>query len=258
MKLLITGGAGYIGAMLAEQYSKRGDVTKIICIDIEDKPKNLESNDKIIWIQENLADNNWQDIAIRERPEVVIHTAWQIREMYGAELEQHKLNIDGSNAVFDFVFEHSFVKKLIHFSTVSSYGANKDNSINYAFKETDKLKEAEYKYGIEKKIAEENLKTKYSQAIKLGNTPQVFVLRPATITGPRGRNSIKKFTLISALKSSPDSAVPKFVRTLLRVIPIASDSWCRQFIHEDDVCNIVELLAFEENDLNYKYHHLKC
>ena len=48
--LFITGGAGYVGAMLADQFSKRSDVKEIVLLDKEARPDLLRDNAKIFYI----------------------------------------------------------------------------------------------------------------------------------------------------------------------------------------------------------------
>ncbi len=127
--VLITGAAGYVGAMLCERFSKRADVSSIIAIDKEQKPDLLKETSKITWITANLSDASWQENATALAPTIVIHAAWQIREMYGEQKTQWKWNVDGSDAVFDFVCNTPSVKRLVHFSTVASYGAQSDNTL---------------------------------------------------------------------------------------------------------------------------------
>ena len=81
--IFITGGAGYVGAMLCDQFSKREDVEKIIALDKEPETDLTKGNAKIVYIQQNLADDGWQEKVGEHNPSVVIHTAWQIREIYG-------------------------------------------------------------------------------------------------------------------------------------------------------------------------------
>lgn len=252
MKILITGGAGYVGAMLCNEFSKRPDVSAIFAIDKEEIPNLLKGNTKITYLKTNLSNVDWQGKAKVFAPEVVIHTAWQIREMYGKKKLQWKWNIDGSDNVFDFAFSTPSVKKLIHFSTVASYGAIPDNTIEHHFKESEPFRKTDYLYAEEKRITEEHLEEKYKKIKeKRNNLPQVFVVRPAAITGPRGRYQRVRFGLQSALSGQLKGSFPyKIVTMLVSFVPITK-KWCRQFIHEDDVNDIVELLTF--NNLKGEY-----
>ena len=227
--ILITGAAGYVGAMLADQFSESPDLQKIIAVDMKEMPELLRGNKKIIWVTADLSGKNWQGIATQHKPEVVIHCAWQIKELYGQKNYQRKLNIGGSQNVFDFTFKQPSVRKIIYFSTVSSYGAFPSNSLKVLFTEESPLRENEYLYGIEKKEAEYMLKKAYEGSDK---TKQVFVLRPSTITGPRGRYMTGKKGLLYMLQN------------VLPFVPVAGKEWSRQYIHEDDVTDIVGLLTF--------------
>ncbi len=245
MKLLITGGSGYVGAMLAEQFSKRSDVEKILAIDKEPASELYAGNQKVDFIQVNISDDSWQDRARAFAPDVVIHTAWQIREMYGQKKKQWLWNVTGSEKVFDFAFSTPSVKKLIHFSTVASYSARPDNTIEHRFTEAEPFRLSDYLYAEEKRIAEEKLQERFAAAKAKGPVPQVFVVRPAAITGPRGRYSRIRFGLQSALsgqlKANP---LHRLISAMVSFVP-ATPKWCRQFIHEDDVNDIIARLAFE-------------
>ncbi|MBI3634230.1 MAG: NAD-dependent epimerase/dehydratase family protein [Candidatus Yonathbacteria bacterium] len=252
--IFITGGAGYVGAMLADQFSKRPDVKEIILLDKEAFPDLLSDNSKIFYIQGNTSDGSWQEVVALKKPEVVVHTAWQIREMYGNQKTQWKWNIDGSNAVSDFAFNTPSVKKFIYFSTVASYGAFPENTIKYAFTEKDPFRKVDYLYAEEKRIAEENLLYTYEHKRDKGEAvPQVFIIRPAAITGPRGRYARIRFGLQSALSGTlrgQKSFWYNIVSLMVSWVPV-TPKWLRQYIHEDDIIDIVALFSF--NNIKGEY-----
>lgn len=246
--VFITGAAGYVGAMLVDRYAKRDDVLKIIGLDKEPVPEIIAKESKLIYIQGNTSDRKWEAIARKHAPCIVIHTAWQIRDLYGDSALQRKWNIDGSDAVFKFAFEELSVKRLIYFSSVASYAAYEDNKADRVFTENDAFRKSDYRYAEEKRECEEHLRAQFDAAHKAGNKTTVAIVRPAAITGPRGRFARIRFGLQSALSGQlKGSFVYRFVSLLTAFVPVTQE-WTRQFVHEDDVYAITELLAFSPRE----------
>lgn len=246
MKILITGGSGYVGTMLADRFASRDDVEAILLIDKEPFSPFIENHParaKISFIQANISEDGWQEQAKDFAPDIVIHAAWQIREMYGKRKLQWKWNVEGSVKLFGFALSLPSVKKLIHFSTVASYGAYPDNSIDHFFKEEEPFRKTDYLYAEEKRIVEESLKEKHEARKKEGGAPQVIVIRPASITGSRIRKAKKGINLQSALSG------------FLAFVPV-TPKWLRQFIHEDDVVDILELCTFSPIEGDYEIFNL--
>ncbi len=237
-KIFITGAAGYIGAMLADQFSKSPDVEEIIALDKEPMPDFLKDNKKIFWITENLFDSFWPRLVSQKRPEVVIHCAWQIRELYGQRDIQKKWNIGGSIKLFEFVFREPYIKRLIHFSTISCYGAFEGNTIDKKFKENDRLLEDEYLYGVEKREVERILERTY---LKSERDKEIIVVRPTSVTGPRAKYMVAKKGLLH------------YLQHVLPIFPVANENWCRQYIHEDDLTDFVAIMTFSPIDALAKY-----
>lgn len=240
--LFITGAAGYVGAMLVEKFAAREDVERIIGLDKEPLPEMLAGIEKLVYLQMNTADA-WQDAVAKYQPDIVIHTAWQIREIYGDHALTWKWNIDGSDNVFDFSFMTPSVKRLIYFSTVASYGAFADNTTEHRFTEDEPFRKTDYLYAEEKRIAEEHLRQKYDAA-RPGT--QVSIIRPAAITGPRGRFVRIRFGLQAALSGTlkqEKSPVYNIIAAMTAWVPV-TPKWLRQYVHEDDIAGIVERLAF--------------
>lgn len=253
--VFITGAAGYVGAMLIERFAKRKDVAKIIGLDKEPVPEIIAGEQKLIYIQGNTSDGKWESLARKHSPDIVIHTAWQIRDMYGDSAMQRKWNIYGSDAVFKFAFEEPSVTRLIYFSSVASYGAYADNSVDRVFNENDAFRKSDYRYAEEKRECEEHLQAQFETAKKDGNKTTVAIVRPAAITGPRGRFARIRFGLQSALSGQlKGSSVYRLVSLLTAFVPVTKE-WTRQFVHEDDVYSIVELLSFAPRD-GYEAYNL--
>lgn len=265
--VLVTGAAGYVGAMLAHRFAQRADVARVVCVDKEPMPDLLRQMPgaadpaaaaaKIAYVQANLADGGWQEAARAARPEIVIHTAWQIREMYGHQDEQWRWNVGGAGQVFDFAFGEPAVERLVHFSTVSSYSARPDNTVEHRFTEAEPFRDSDYLYAIEKRRVEEDLKARHDAAAAAGaRVPQVSVVRPAAITGPRGRFGRVRFGLQAALSGQLRGSLShRIVSALTAFVPV-TEKWCRQFVHEDDVADIVERLAFGEPVPGYEVFNL--
>ncbi len=249
--IFLTGAAGYIGTMLAYGWVQRPDVSLVICLDKESIPDILRGNPKIKYIQGNTIDNFWEDEVRELQPTVVVHAAWQIRSMYGNEgkLRQWKWNIVGSQHIFEYAFEMPSVERLIHFSTVASYGAFKTNTLEHLFTENEPFRKTDYAYSEEKRVAEEVLKEEQTYAIAQGRNVSVSVVRPAAITGPRGRKQRIRFGLQSALSGDlkDASAWERVISMLVSWVP-ATKKLARQYVHEDDVVDIVTLLALDAEE----------
>jgi nucleoside-diphosphate-sugar epimerase len=252
--IFITGGAGYVGEMLCEQFSKRDDVATIVTLDKEPQSDFSKAIPKLIYVQQNMADDGWQEEVAKHSPDTVIHTAWQIRAMYGNPKEQWRWNVGGSDNIFDFAIATASVKKLIYFSTASSYSARKDNRFDHLFTEDEGFRDDDYIYAHEKKVVEEHLAEKYKSATR--EDLQVVVVRPAAITGPRGRYMRIRFGLQSALQGNlKGSPVYKLVTMLTAFVP-ATKTWVRQFIHEDDVNDLVQHFTFNDAPSKYEVYNI--
>lgn len=255
--IFITGGAGYVGEMLCEQFAQRDDVKAIITLDKEPQSEFSKTIPKLTYIQHNMADDGWQAEVAKHAPDTVIHTAWQIRAMYGQPKEQWRWNVGGSDRVFDFAIANTSVSKLIYFSTASSYSARKDNRFEHLFTEAEGFRDDDYIYALEKKVTEEHLAERFAKGKATGRTGlSVVVVRPAAITGPRGRYMRIRFGLQSALQGNlKGSPVYKLVTLLTAFVP-ATKGWVRQFIHEDDVNDLVQHFTFNAAPSDYEVYNI--
>lgn len=255
-KIFITGGSGYMGAMLAREFAQCSDVDAVLVLDMKPEDELTKGNSKITFVQTNLSDGTWQGQAKAFAPNIIIHAAWQIRELYGKKSLQQKWNIGGSDSLFDFAFSTPSVEKIIFFSTVASYAAYKTNVIEHMFTEGETLRASDYLYAEEKRFAEKHLEAKYAEARKKNKKTQVFVVRPVAITGPRGRYSRVRFGLQSVLSGQlKGNFIYNLVSLLVFFTPITK-KWCRQYIHEDDVSDIVKLLSSNQVSGDYEIFNI--
>jgi len=232
-----------VGAMLVDRFVSRDDVEKVMIVDKDALPESLKTHinkDKIEFLQANVADIVWQDPAALFGPEVVIHTAWHIREMYANKNLQYVWNVNGSESVFDFAFNFPSVKKIIHFSSIACYGAYSDNTPDRFFTEDDGLRPMDFLYSEEKRLVEISLIEKYKQAKTRGvnghllHVPQVVIIRPASITGPQ------------AFKVKKGINLQSFITSFMPFIPV-TPHWLRQFVHEKDIVSITELFCLKKD-----------
>ena len=223
---MVTGSAGYIASLVIKKIKNDPAVARIIGIDLLPEPEWMKSDPKILWIQADLAIEGWEDkVPARTPIDVVVHCAFKIRNPYGKKRATEKNNLDDCRRVFAFCARHS-VPKLIYLSTVSAYGAKPEN-IGKLLTETEPLSEIENPYGYQKAVTEKDL----ASLINSKSTTQAFVLRLNSVTGPVGQSTASKFGLIT------------FLKKLLPFIIEANPYWARQFVHEDDLTQIIYLLT---------------
>lgn len=223
--VLVTGAAGYVGGLLIEALARQTQIDRIVGLDMKPRPEALDGIDGLTWIQADLSEPGWEDEARACGVEAVIHLAFQIRQLYGSRRAQmERWNLGGAKRLFDFVFGESGARRLIHFSTVSAYGAYADNSADERLTESEPLREDGYLYGVHKRQIEAILEDCYARSDR---STEVMVVRPASITGPRGRGGYSRFGLVSTLAG------------MLPLIPVGRLDWCRQYLHEDEAADIV-------------------
>ena len=251
--VFITGAAGYVGAMLVDQWSRRDDVAEIIALDMVDPEPFVSEAPKTTWIKANTSDDSWKETVAAKNPDIVIHAAWQIRNLYWHPKRQWKWNVEGSENIFSFTFGLPSTKQLIYFSSASIFGADPKNEIDHLFGADAPLRDEEYLYAKEKRVVEEHLREKCSQK---RDDLSVSIVRPAAITGPRGRYGRIRFGLQSALSGNLKGHFFYRIVTLLTSFVPASKKWCRQFIHEDDIVDIITKIAFESASHDVELYNL--
>lgn len=234
MKILITGGAGYVGRLLVLDLIKRDDVSKVMVIDRKDMPSEFK-HDKIDYYSLDLAYNMWEEL-LDDTPDFVIHCAFDIRSPYNKIHKQEFVNLESCRRVFEYCFSRKQIKKIIYTSSAAAYGPRTQN-IGYLLKEEDALYEDIYPYGLQKKKVEKILDDKI---VHSRYTPtDVYVLRFSTVNGEEGnkRNNLGLLT---------------FIKNILPIIPYTSKHWARQYINEKDIISGVNFLLFE-NKINSNF-----
>jgi nucleoside-diphosphate-sugar epimerase len=248
---LVTGGSGYVGKILLKSLLDDSRVDKVVVIDKDNLKEEFINNPKVFFIHRNLVEDWEKDLVELEddknfKISKVVHLAWQIRTMYGKKNLQNHWNIDGSQRVFEYVKNNPSVTTFVHYSTVASYGAFKENSFDKIFTEEDSFRFTDYLYAEEKRIVEEHLDKLFLPNNQGGSGvgKNIFVIRPASITGPVGRERTG-FGLQSALsgKMGKENLLFKVISKILQFMP-ATHGWSRQFVHEEDIVNATLVMSF--------------
>jgi UDP-glucuronate 4-epimerase len=197
MKILVTGGAGFIGSHLVDVLTARGDPVVVIddfndFYDPEIKRSNLRKTPAKIFTADVCDQDQINTIIQTQRPDVIVHLAARagVRPSVQCPELYLKTNIFGTFNLLE-AAKRTGVTKFVFASSSSVYGATPQ----IPFREDQVLVQTLSPYASSK-LAGEQLCSNYSYLYGL----KVVCLRFFTVYGPRQRPdlSIHKFTRLIA------------------------------------------------------------
>ena len=207
MRVLVTGGAGFIGSHLVERLVARGDSVTVldgydVAYDAQQLDRNLAAvRDQIRLVRADLCDESAVADAA-QGAEVVVHLAAQtgVRRSLEQPARYARANVEGTIVLLE-QMRTLGLNRLVFASSSSVYGARSGGP----FVETDPLGQAQSPYAASKQAGE--------GVVRLWNhlyALQATVLRFFTVYGPRQR---------------PEMAIHRFARKLLRgeSLPVYGD-----------------------------------
>jgi UDP-glucuronate 4-epimerase len=226
MKILITGGAGFIGSAIAKALMDRGD-SPVLVDNFNDYYDPQLKRDRVsVFLGDyagklSLHEGDIRDreflsgVFAEEKPEKVIHLAAMAGVRYSIERPElyAEVNVMGTVNMLDLAVEHG-VENFVYASSSSVYGENDKTP----FSESDPVDHPISVYAATKK-ADELLANVYSHIYGLRTTG----LRFFTVYGPWGR---------------PDMALFKFTKNLFEGKPIDvynGGDMRRNFTYIDDI-----------------------
>src|SRR5687768_11477108 len=121
MKVLITGGSGFIGSHLADKLLARNDEVLVIDNYATGRRDNLTPQNNLTIVEGTIADSDLVDRLFTEfKPEVVVHAAAAYRDPEDWS-EDARTNVLGSANVV-LASKRAGAKRLIYFQTALGYG----------------------------------------------------------------------------------------------------------------------------------------
>ncbi len=121
MRILVTGGAGFIGSTLADSLLERGDQVLVLDNFATGRRDNLKPREGLQVLEGTIADRAFMEHAFRKMsPDVVVHAAASYKDPSNWE-EDARTNVVGTVNVIQEAERHS-VRRLIYFQTALCYG----------------------------------------------------------------------------------------------------------------------------------------
>lgn len=226
-RVLVTGAAGYVGTTLIHGLMASEDIESIVGVDLKSPPSSAPLSNRVKWVNCDVSSSSWHSVLEDEAIDVIIHLAFVIKPAYGArEAAQSKENSRAASSAMSAILGSTTTRRLIHFSTVSAYGALPTNSAEKPILEGNRLQEHEYVYGRDKARIESELVKDMTDG---GAGKELVILRCASITGPRGREA-KRYGLLSTLTG------------FLPIIPCGGRGFGRNYLHEEDLVRAIGLV----------------
>ena len=233
MKILVTGGAGFIGSHIAEYLVQRGDDVTVLDNFHTGKKENLvKINDKITFVNGDIRDYNLLEKLVSDVSGVYHEAALaSVQQSFNMKDEYVDVNVNGTENIFKLAREYGF--KVVYASSSCVYG----NPKKIPIKEDDDRKPIN-PYA-ETKLDDECLAKKYSE---IG--VKVIGLRYFNVFGKRQSKEyagVIKLFLHNIQQKKP----PKINGDGLQT---------RDFVHIDDVVK-ANVLAMD-SDVNHKFFNV--
>ncbi len=200
MKVLITGGAGFIGSHVTDYLLKRGD--QVICVDnFSDyySPVQKEKNVAPFLVQDTytlyrIGIENMRELVNifeKEKPDTIIHLAARVgvRPSIAEPIEYLHVNTMGTVNILELARLYD-IQNVVYASSSSVYG----NSDTVPFREDAKVDNPISPYAATKKSGELLCYT-YSHLYDLN----VSCLRFFTVYGPKGRPDMAPYKFVQAV-----------------------------------------------------------
>src|SRR5579863_1098998 len=226
-KIVVTGGAGFIGSHVAEKLLDRGDSVVIIDnlndgYDQRIKLHNLllvakkDTDNRLVVYKADICNSNeMEEIFKNEQPDLICHLAARagVRMSLADPHEYFRTNLMGTLVIFEMARKFT-IPHMVCASSSSVYGVRE----NGPFNEDDPVDKQSSPYGMTKR-AVELLSYVYHYLFGISITN----LRFFTVYGPRGRMDMAPFIFMDAIYSE-------------KIIKVFGDgSAIRDFTYIDDI-----------------------
>ena len=208
-KVLITGGAGFIGSHLTERLLADGDEVVVVDNFSTARRDSLEPHERLTVVEGTIADPDLVERAFAFGPEVVVHAAASYKDP-GAWAEDARTNVVGSANVVQ-AAERAGSSRLVYLQTALCYGIKpleQPITLNHPLRPFDSS------YAISKTAGE--------HYVQLGGVPSVS-FRLANVYGPRNL-------------SGP---LPTFFHRLTNDKPCFVMDTRRDFVYVDDLVDLL-------------------
>ncbi len=216
MRLLITGGSGYIASRFIETMAGRPEVEEIVDLDL--RPP-ASPPDKVRFVERSVTEDLRDLFTDPARPiDVALHLAWNVDPLRDPR-RQRQTCIGGTRRFLEGCAAGA-VKHLLFMSSATAYGAGPDHATPLAESEPPRDHRGN-QYAAEKAEAEE-LCRRFA-AERPGTLLQI--VRPAIVGGPNA-----------------SSFIFRWMEKPLFFLPRALDPEI-QFVHEDDVARALSAIV---------------
>lgn len=148
MKIMITGGAGFLGKRLAAGLLGRADIDEIVLVDVA--PAEGHADPRIRTVTGDIADSSLMASLVDARTAGIFHLAAVVSGQAEADFELGmRINLDASRLLLDLCRQRGHRPRVVFTSSVAVYGGNLPDIV------TDDLAlRPASSYGTQKAIAE--------------------------------------------------------------------------------------------------------